>query len=65
MSTRKYKDFSPDWYIDEAPPRSYRSIYKWGDPRLTRYRENLFKYVKELFKLSNILQRKKELGLKR
>lgn len=65
MSTRKYKDFSPDWYIDEAPPRSYRSIYKWGDSKAYKIpRENLFKYVKELFKLSNDdFKERKELGL--
>ena len=65
MATKPYKDFSPDWYIDEAPPRSYRSIFKWGDPKAYKIpRENLYKLVKEIFGLTDDdFKKRKNLGL--
>jgi alkyldihydroxyacetonephosphate synthase len=26
------KDFTPGWYEQRRPDRSYRSLFKWGDP---------------------------------
>lgn len=54
MATKKYKGFSPNWYTDEAPKNSYRSLFKWGDPKAYKIpKENLYIYVKELFGMSD------------
>lgn len=29
--SKNYKGFTPNWYEEEAPKNSYRSILKWGD----------------------------------
>ena len=33
LSKKKVSDFYPDWYHEEAPADSWRSILKWGDPK--------------------------------
>jgi alkyldihydroxyacetonephosphate synthase len=49
-----YKDFEPAWYHGEVPARSYRSIFKWGDPdQIKPPRESLFKMMKEKFGLAD------------
>ena len=30
--SKPYKDFEPKWFTERAPQKSYRSIFKWGDP---------------------------------
>lgn len=62
---KPYKDFSPDWYTEVAPERSYRSIYKWGAPDSYKIpRENLYKLVKETFGLTDEdFKERKEMGL--
>lgn len=52
--TKPYKDFSPNWFTEESPKGSYRSIFKWGDPKAYKIpRENLYKLVKEIFGLTD------------
>lgn len=65
MSTKPYKDFSPDWYQEAPPKGSYRSIFKWGDPNFHKIpKEKLFKLVKEEFNISDdMFKERKELGL--
>ncbi len=65
MSTKPYKDFSPDWYRETPPKGSYRSIFKWGDPNYHKIpREKLFKLVKEEFNISDdMFKERTELGL--
>ncbi|NCA67588.1 MAG: FAD-binding oxidoreductase [Clostridia bacterium] len=65
MSTKPYKDFSPEWYQETAPNRSYRSILKWGDPNFHKIpKEKLFKLVKAEFGLTDeYFQQKREMGL--
>ncbi|MDR1929580.1 MAG: FAD-binding oxidoreductase [Treponema sp.] len=47
-----YKDFEPAWYHGEVPPDSWRSIFKWGDPKEIKVpRESLYKLMKENFGL--------------
>ncbi|MDR3317817.1 MAG: FAD-binding oxidoreductase [Clostridiales bacterium] len=63
--SKPYKDFQPPFYYDRAPEKSYRSIFKWGDPELTKIpKENLYKMMKELFGLSDgDFKTTKDLGL--
>lgn len=67
MSTKPYKGFSPDWYTDRSPDKSYRSIYKWGDPAAYKIpKENLYNLVKETFGMTDEdFKSRKELGLEK
>ena len=48
MSNKPYKDFEPKWVKEPAPPDSYRSIFRWGDPEFVKYpKESLYKMMKE------------------
>ena len=50
MSNKPYKDFEPKWVKEPAPPDSYRSIFRWGDPEFVKYpKESLYKMMKEKF----------------
>ncbi len=45
-----YKDFEPGWFDSEFSDKSYRSIFKWGEPRQIKApRESLYKLMKGLF----------------
>ncbi len=65
MSTKPYKGFSPDWFTERAPEKSYRSIYKWGDPNAYKIpRERLYTLVKEIFEMTDEdFKERRELGL--
>ena len=30
--SKPYKDFEPKWFVERPPQKSYRSVFKWGDP---------------------------------
>ena len=52
--SKPYKGFEPKWYLETPPARSYRSIFKWGDPNFNKVpKENLYKLMKEIFKLDD------------
>ncbi len=52
--SKPYKDFEPKWYLEQPPRRSYRSIFKWGDPLYNKIpKENLYKMMKEIFQLTD------------
>lgn len=52
--SKPYKDFEPKWYLETPPARSYRSIFKWGDPDFNKIpKENLYKLMKEIFHLTD------------
>ena len=52
--SKPYKDFEPKWYLETPPKRSYRSIFKWGDPNFNKVpKENLYKMMKEIFHLTD------------
>ncbi len=45
-----YKGFEPKWFSERFSPKSYRSIFKWGDyTQIKAPRETLYKMVKEVF----------------
>jgi alkyldihydroxyacetonephosphate synthase len=49
-----YKGFEPKWVPGEFPGDSYRSIFKWGDPRTIKApRESLYRLLKERFGLDD------------
>lgn len=50
----KYKDFEPKWYYGEVPEKSYRSVFKWGDPKYVKVpKETLYKMMKEKFEMTD------------
>lgn len=54
MRTKPYKGFEPMWVKEVAPAKSYRSIFRWGDPEYVKYpKESLFKLMKEKFKMTD------------
>ncbi len=61
----KKNEFIPDWYHQEAPPKSYRSIFKWGNP--TAYKApnpKLYKLMKETFEMTDDdFKQGREMGL--
>ena len=65
FSKKKTSDFYPDWYHEEAPKDSYRSILKWGSP--TEFKapnRKLYKLMKETFDMTDDdFKVKKEMGL--
>lgn len=63
--SKPYKDFSPNWYLTPPPAKSYRSIFKWGDPTFNKFpKETLYKMLKETFHMSdNDFKDYRELGL--
>lgn len=49
-----YKDFEPKWVTQDFSKTSYRSIFKWGDPKLIKApKESLYKMLKETFGLDD------------
>lgn len=49
-----YKGFEPKWVRGEFPKKSYRSIFKWGNPfEIKAPRESLYKILKERFELDD------------
>ncbi len=52
--SKPYKDFEPSWYLKKFSPKSYRSIFKWGDPSFVKYpKETLYKMIKETFGMTD------------
>ncbi|MCP4157751.1 MAG: FAD-binding oxidoreductase, partial [bacterium] len=51
---KKYKDFKPEWEVVPPPPKTFRSILKWGDPNeFKEPNERLFKNLKKTFNLDD------------
>ncbi len=61
----KKTDFTPEWYHEQAPAKSYRSILKWGSP--TEFKapnSKLYKLMKETFEMTDEdFKKGKEMGL--
>ena len=52
--SKPYKDFEPSWYYDKVPQKSYRSIFKWGDPDFVKVpKETLYKMLKGIFNMTD------------
>ena len=48
--SKPYRGFEPKWFQEEIPERSYRSIFKWGDPKQIKPpKESLYRIMKEKF----------------
>lgn len=52
--SKPYKGFSPPFYEEVAPPKSYRSLFKWGKPDFYKNpKENMYKLIKKEFHLTD------------
>jgi alkyldihydroxyacetonephosphate synthase len=52
--SKPYKDFEPKWFLDKPAAKSYRSIFKWGDPTFNKVpKENLYKMIKDVFGMTD------------
>ncbi len=50
----KYKHFQPKWFQEAFSGTSYRSIFKWGDPKeIKAPRESLYTMLKDLFDMTD------------
>ncbi len=61
-----YKDFEPKWFNSKFSDKSYRSVFKWGQPDFIKApRESLYKLMKAKFDLTddNFKDYKENLGL--
>ncbi|MDR0623988.1 MAG: FAD-binding oxidoreductase [Treponema sp.] len=61
-----YKDFEPKWYSGEVPEKSWRSIFKWGDPKRIKIpKESLYRLMKQSFDLTDddFREYREDLGL--
>lgn len=48
------KQFQPPWLEQVASPRSYRSLYKWGEPAGFKHpNRGMYQMLKEIFNLSD------------
>ena len=59
------KSFRPDWFEGELPPRSFRSIFKWGHPREYKHpNRRLYAEMKRVFRMTDDdFREKRKLGL--
>ncbi len=52
--SKEEKGFQPDWSDKEPEKGSYRSIFKWGDPKGFKHpNHKLYSYVKDLFEVDD------------
>jgi len=50
----KREPFIPIWYHQRRPERSYRSLFKWGDPEAFKHpNRGLFELAREVFGMQN------------
>ena len=64
--SKPYKGFEPKWFNEEIPASSYRSIFKWGDPKFIKTpKETLYTMLKETFNMKDddFKQYSEDLGL--
>jgi alkyldihydroxyacetonephosphate synthase len=49
-------NFIPDWYEQEAPGTSYRSLFKYGDPKGFKHpNRGLFRLIKESLNMTMLI----------
>lgn len=63
--SKPYKGFKPPFFEDVAPERSYRNLFKWGDPKFYKNpKEKLYHLIKNEFDLTDDdFRQTMELGL--
>ena len=64
---KKNEGFTPNWYHEQAPEHSWRSILKWGSP--TEWKapnQKLYRLMKETFGMTDAdFAQKREMGLEK
>lgn len=65
--SKQNTSFTPEWYEEIPPVKSYRSIFKWGDPKEFKHpNERLYKLMKTTFKMTDKdFQHKQKMGLEK
>lgn len=63
--SKNNQGFQPEWYVEQPPAKSYRSIFKWGDQKFNKWpKPNMYKMLKEEFGLTDDdFKHYRELGL--
>lgn len=63
--SKKYIGFTPDWYEETAPEKSYRSILRWGNPKEFKHPNwRLYKLMKSTFNMTDEdFKQKQKMGL--
>ncbi len=65
--SKKYQGFRPEWEHEAPPAKSYRSIFKWGNPaEFKNPNERLYQMIKAKFNLTDQdFKQKKNQGLEK
>ena len=65
--SKKYQGFRPEWEHEAPPAKSYRSIFKWGNPaEFKNPNERLYQMIKAKFNLTDQdFKQKKKQGLEK
>jgi alkyldihydroxyacetonephosphate synthase len=63
--SKPYKGYEPPFYTEVAPEKSYRSLFRWGNPEFYKNpREKMYKLIKDEFGLTDEdFKESMELGL--
>lgn len=63
--SKKHAGFVPDWFEEAPPEKSYRSIFKWGDPHEFKHpNPRLYELMKSTFHMTDEdFQHKEKAGL--
>jgi len=63
--SKESNNFYPEWNESPPPEKSYRSVFKWGDPKAYKHpNQHLYEMLKETFSLTdNDFIRRQEEGL--
>lgn len=61
----KHTGFTPEWYEEAPPAKSYRSIFKWGDPNEFKHpNPRLYELMKSTFNMTDEdFKQKEKMGL--
>ena len=65
MMSNKHGGFVPAWHEQAPPEKSYRSIFKWGDPQEFKHpNPRLYELMKSTFQMSDEdFRQKQKMGL--
>ncbi len=50
----KTETFQPDWYEGELPPRSFRALFRWNDPKAFKHpSRGFYRHLRDTFGMSD------------
>jgi len=67
MMSKQNRGFMPEWYEEAPPEKSYRSIFKWGDPLEFKHpNPRLYELMKSTFHMTDEdFKEKQKMGLEK